>query len=179
MRYAGLKLNDATNCDQGIVVSFWVQGCPHKCAGCHNPETWSTEGGKELPANIKEQIIKAISANGVQRNFSVLGGEPLFNGNSKLVLEILNSVRASYPKIRIFLWTGYLAEDLFNTTDTVVQSILEKVDVLIDGPFQQEKKDLTIPLRGSKNQRVWERDPAAGWIDKTEEYDKVAFSKKL
>ena len=105
MRYAGLKLNDATNCDQGIVVSFWVQGCPHKCAGCHNPETWSTDGGKELPANIKEQIIKAISANGIQRNFSVLGGEPLCPSNQKLVLEILKSVFSYYTKIKIFLWT--------------------------------------------------------------------------
>lgn len=172
MRYAGLKLNDATNCDQGIVVSFWTQGCPHRCEGCHNPETWSYDGGLEVPTDIKGQIVKAISANGVQRNFSILGGEPLCPENSKLVLEILTAVRAAYPKIKIFLWTGYLANDLFNSTDSVVSSILNKIDVLIDGPFEKEKMDFSIKLRGSINQIVWEKDTEGVWQDRTEEYDK-------
>jgi len=175
MRYAGLKLNDATNCDQGIVVSFWCQGCPHRCEGCHNPETWSYDGGLELPTDIKGQIVKAISANGVQRNFSVLGGEPLCPENAKIVLEILNSIRTAYPKIKIFLWTGYTAKDLFNSTDTTISSILDKIDILIDGKFEKKNKDFSLVLRGSSNQNIWEKDQSGKWENQTKKYDSCKF----
>lgn len=154
MKYAGLNYNDVVN-GQGVCVSFWTQGCPHHCKGCFNPETWSFSGGYELPSDIKGQIVKAISNNGVQRNFSILGGEPLCPENQKMVLEILNAVRAAYPNIKIFLWTGYEFSDLINTDNSVISSILEKIDVLIDGPFQEENKDLTLALRGSANQSIW------------------------
>ena len=72
-KYAGLITNDFVN-GEGVCVSFWVQGCPFKCKGCHNPETWDFNGGKALPTDIRGQIIKAICANGIMRNFSVLGG---------------------------------------------------------------------------------------------------------
>ena len=157
MKYAGLNYNDVVN-GQGVCVSFWTQGCPHHCKGCFNPETWSFSGGYELPSDIKGQIVKAISNNGIQRNFSILGGEPLCPENQKMVLEILNAVRAAYPNIKIFLWTGYEFSDLINTDNSVVSSILEKIDVLIDGPFQEENKDLTLALRGSANQSIWEKD---------------------
>jgi anaerobic ribonucleoside-triphosphate reductase activating protein len=171
MRYAGLKKNDATNCDKGIVVSFWCQFCPHHCEGCHNPETWSAEGGYPLPADIKEQIIKAISANGVQRNFSILGGEPLCPENSKLILEILNAVRSAYPNIKIFLWTGEILSNLLSSKDSVVSSILDKIDVLIDGPFEKENRDFTLALRGSSNQRIYEKTPNGEWVNQSDIYD--------
>jgi anaerobic ribonucleoside-triphosphate reductase activating protein len=173
MRYAGLKKNDATNCDKGIVVSFWCQFCPHRCEGCHNPETWSAEGGYPLPADIKEQIIKAISANGVQRNFSVLGGEPLCPSNQKLVLEILKSVFSHYPKIKIFLWTGYTLEELEEraTKDKEIKDILSLVTVLIDGRFEISQRDLTLALRGSRNQRIWEKNESGIWENRTSFYD--------
>lgn len=72
-KYAGLITNDFTN-GSGTCVSFWTQGCPHHCPECHNPETWDFNGGQDLPNDIRGQIIKAICANGVTRNFSVLGG---------------------------------------------------------------------------------------------------------
>lgn len=151
MRYAAIENNDYIN-GEGMCVSFWVQGCPHKCEGCHNPEAWSFEGGQELPNDYKGNIIKAISANGVTRNFSVLGGEPLCSENLDLTLSIISAVRAAYPNIKIFLWTGYCLEDI--EENPVVKEILEQINVLIDGPFIQEQRDITLKLRGSKNQRI-------------------------
>ena len=170
MRYAGLNCNDVVN-GQGICVSFWTQGCPHHCKGCFNPETWSFSGGYELPPDIKGQIVKAISKNGIQRNFSVLGGEPLCAENRKMVLEILTAVRAAYPNIKIFLWTGYEIEDLLTSTDDVVSSILDKIDVLIDGKFDEEKIDFSLALRGSCNQWIWEKDEEGNWDINMQKYD--------
>lgn len=149
MKYAGIIENDVVN-GQGVCVSFWTQGCPHKCPGCHNPETWSFDGGLPLPNDIKGQIIKAISANGITRNFSILGGEPLCEQNLTLTQEIVSAVRMAYPQIKIYLWTGYLLEDLTECQ----KSILDKIDVLIDGPYIEENRDITLALRGSSNQRV-------------------------
>lgn len=151
MKYAAIENNDYIN-GEGVCVSFWVQGCPHKCEGCHNPEAWDFEGGQELPNDYKGNIIKAISANGIVRNFSVLGGEPLCPENIHLTCGIINSVRAAYPNIKIFLWTGYCLEDIID--NPVVKEILEKINVLIDGPFIQEQRDITLKMRGSKNQRL-------------------------
>lgn len=151
MRYAAIENNDYIN-GEGMCVSFWVQGCPHKCEGCHNPEAWSFEGGQELPNDYKGNIIKAISANGVTRNFSVLGGEPLCPENLDLTLSTISAVRAAYPNIKIFLWTGYCLEDI--KENPVVKEILEQINVLIDGPFIQEQRDITLKLKGSKNQRI-------------------------
>ena len=154
MRIAGLKLNDCID-GEGISVSLWTQGCPHRCPGCHNPETWSFDGGYEDETNeIRGKIVKAICANNMQRNFSILGGEPLCEQNKEDVLNILTSVRVAYPKIKIFLWTGYTYEDLIAQNDTTINNILSKVDILVDGPFILAERDLTLYLRGSRNQRV-------------------------
>ena len=154
MRIAGLKLNDCID-GEGISVSLWTQGCPHRCPGCHNPETWSFDGGYEDETNeIRGKIVKAICANNMQRNFSILGGEPLCEQNKEDVLTILTCVRMAYPHIKIFLWTGYTYEDLIAQNDTTINNILSKVDILVDGPFILTERDLTLYLRGSRNQRV-------------------------
>lgn len=152
-KYAGLITNDFAN-GTGTCVSFWTQGCPHRCTGCHNPETWDFDGGKELPADIRGQIIKAICANNIIRNFSVLGGEPLCEQNLDEVDKIITSVRIAYPQIKIFVWTGYVLEDLIQQNDTRINHILSQIDVLIDGPFIEKERDITLELRGSKNQRI-------------------------
>ena len=152
-RYAGLITNDFAN-GIGTCVSFWAQGCPHHCHGCHNPETWSFQGGKELPTDIKGQIIKAISANGITRNFSILGGEPLCKENIEEIDNIITSVRAAYPHIKIFVWTGYTFEKLKSEDNEIINHILSQIDMLIDGPFIETEKDITLKLRGSKNQRI-------------------------
>ena len=151
-RYAAIQKNDYIN-GEGVCVSFWVQGCPHRCEGCHNPSQWDFEGGQELPINYKGQIIKAICANNIMRNFSILGGEPLCPENIHLVCHIINAVRAAYPNIKIFIWTGYYLEDIIDNP-VVKNDILPKIDVLIDGPFIKEQRDVTLKLRGSSNQRI-------------------------
>lgn len=152
-KYAGLITNDFAN-GVGTCVSFWTQGCPHQCPGCQNPETWDFNGGKEIPSDIKGQIIKAICANGIIRNFSVLGGEPLCEENLNEINNIILSVRAAFPHIKIFVWTGYTLEELKNKNDNIINNILSQIDVLIDGPFIEKERDITLELRGSKNQRI-------------------------
>ena len=152
-RYAGLITNDFAN-GTGTCVSFWTQGCPHHCPSCQNPETWDFQGGKEVPTDIRGQIIKAICANGITRNFSVLGGEPLCDKNLNEVDKIITSVRTAYPQIKIFVWTGYVLEELKEKKNDKINHILSQIDVLIDGPFVQAERDITLELRGSRNQRI-------------------------
>lgn len=152
-RYAGLNENDFAN-GEGVCVSFFVQGCPHHCPGCFNPETWDFDGGQELPSDIRGHIIKAICANNITRNFSVLGGEPLCPENIEEVDQIITGVRAVFPNIKIFVWTGYTIEQLKDRNDDIVNHVLSQIDFLIDGPYIEAERDLTLELRGSKNQRI-------------------------
>lgn len=152
-RYAGLITNDFAN-GTGTCVSFWTQGCPHHCPSCQNPETWDFQGGKEVPTDIRGQIIKAICANEITRNFSVLGGEPLCDENLDEVDKIITGVRTAYPQIKIFVWTGYILEELKEKKNDKINHILSQIDVLIDGPFIQAERDITLELRGSRNQRI-------------------------
>ena len=145
MKYAGLKENDVVN-GEGICVSFFVQGCPHRCPGCFNPETWDFNGGLELPEDYKQKIYNALTTNGVKRNFSILGGEPLCEENKMLTYEIISYVRNWLPNIKIYLWSGYRFDQLKDKNDPIIESILEQIDYLIDGKFQKELKDFSLKL---------------------------------
>lgn len=93
VRYAGLDKNDIVN-GKGFNVSFWTQYCPHKCKGCHNPETWAKDGGTLIEYNqLLQEIIEAIKANGIIRNFSILGGEPLCEENIYLVNSLIKDIK--------------------------------------------------------------------------------------
>lgn len=153
MKYAGLMENDMAN-GEGVCVSFWAQGCPHKCLGCHNPQTWDFDNGYEIPEDIKGRIVKAISANGITRNFSILGGEPLCDENLDLILNITTAVRTAYPHIKIYIWTGYTYAELIERNDNRILEILKQINILIDGRYEQDKRDTTLPLRGSTNQNI-------------------------
>lgn len=129
---------------------------PHRCNGCHNPDQWSFEGGQEFTSETLEEIKQAISANNVQRNFSILGGEPLCEENLFLTTLVVKEVREAYPNIKIYLWTGYNYEVLLQQVEEQphLKYILNNVDILIDGPYIKELRDITLPLRGSANQRI-------------------------
>ena len=153
MRFAGIMENDFTD-GIGISVSFWTQGCPHHCKGCHNPDTWDFNGGNVLPDNYIQKTIESIYKNGVRRNLSVLGGEPLCNENSEIVYNLLRGVKEHDSSIRTFLWTGYSYEDLLKSENSYTRDSLKYIDVLIDGPFILKYRDITLHLKGSTNQRV-------------------------
>ena len=157
MKYAGFMENDIVD-GEGVCVSLWVQGCPFHCSGCHNPETWDFDGGYEVPDDIRGKIVKAISANGIIRNFSVLGGEPLCEQNLDFVLNIITSVRIAYPHIKIYVWTGYTFDELIERKDDRILKILKQINYLIDGRYDENLRDITLPLRGSSNQNIIELD---------------------
>ena len=147
MRIAAIQYNDTTN-GEGVCVSLWTQGCPHRCKGCHNPETWDFQGGKEIGRQeLLKDILNHINANDVLRNFSILGGEPLAPQNIEDTLYIINRVKEKFPNIRVFLWTGYLLEQL-------PINRLQNIDIIIDGQFELENRDITLKWRGSPNQRI-------------------------
>lgn len=153
MRYSGLILNDFTAAP-GVSVSFFTQGCPFHCKGCHNPESWDYEGGKEFTNEVLEQIIQGLTANGIQRNLAIMGGEPLCPENLFLTTLLITEVKRRSPKTMIFIWTGYTYEKLKEMNNTKVQSILNTIDCLIDGPYVEELRDITLQMRGSSNQRI-------------------------
>lgn len=153
MRIAGIIEDDIVDCDDGIAVSLWTVGCPHHCKGCHNQNLWDYDAGQDIPIKtVINKIKEKINKNGVMRNFSVLGGEPLDPQNIKDVDEVLKEVRAAYPNIKIYLWTGYTFEELSEREDA--QNVLKNVDVLIEGRYIEELR-ADLPLRGSSNQRVF------------------------
>lgn len=155
MRYAGIIKNDVA-AGQGVCVTFFVQGCDTHCPGCHNPQTWDFDGGYEFTQDTMNKIIEALHANGVQRNFCIMGGEPLHPCNQFLTNLVIEEVRKKYPNIKIYLWTGYLYEDLLVKQEKILQNILQNIDVLVDGPYIKEERDITLAMRGSKNQRIIE-----------------------
>ncbi len=161
MRYNTIIPNDVAN-GEGVCVSLFVQGCPHHCPNCFNQETWDFNGGNLYNDSVKWDIIKMISANNVRRNFSILGGEPLAPQNLKMVEEIVSAVRSAYPDIKIFLWTGYNFSEL-DLTNSHIANILNDIDVVIDGRYEESKKDLTLHLRGSSNQNIWVKSLENKW----------------
>lgn len=155
MRYAGIIKNDFSAAP-GVSVTFFTQGCPHRCEGCHNPETWDFEGGEEVTHDTILDVIEAITANGLHRNLCIMGGEPLCPENQFLTNLIINSVKEKLPDTKVYLWTGYYLKDLdFNNNR--IEQILDKVDYIIDGPFEKDKRDITLFMRGSSNQHILKR----------------------
>ena len=151
MRIAGINKNDVVN-GEGICVALLTQGCPFHCKGCFNPETWDYNGGKEVPiSDLISDVEAAIAANGVPRNFSILGGEPLIERNLEELKILLSTVKKDFPHITIFLWTGFTIEELTSAQKEVTQYI----DVLIDGQYNEKLRDVSLHLRGSSNQRIF------------------------
>ena len=151
MRYSGIVNEDIEN-GPGFGVSLFTQGCPHRCKGCFNPETWSYDGGKEFTEKERNKILKMVHKPYITR-FSLLGGEPFIPENIPTLISLIKEIKDKNPQIKIWAWTGYtLVELLMRYDETTI--LLHLIDVLVDGPFIEEKKDLTLPYCGSTNQRV-------------------------
>lgn len=149
MRFSKIKDNDIVN-GIGINMSLWTQGCPHKCKGCFNPETWNFNEGTEFIHKNLNYILNNINKNNIKRNLSILGGEPLCPPNIDGVIELCREFKKNYPNKKIYVWTGYLFEEF----DYKQKEILKYIDVLVDGKFEEDKKNITLKFRGSSNQRI-------------------------
>ena len=149
MRFSKIKDNDIAN-GIGITMSIWTQGCPHHCGGCFNKETWTFNEGNEFTNDDLNYIISNIDSFNVKRNLSILGGEPLCPENVEGVINLCREFKKVYPDKLIYLWTGYTIEE-FNKLQ---KQVLEYVDFIIDGKFEEAKKNLNLKLRGSSNQRI-------------------------
>lgn len=149
MRFSKIKLNDIAN-GVGITLSLWTQGCPHKCKGCFNRETWDFNGGMEFTKADEDYIINIINADNVKRDLSILGGEPLCPQNIEGVINLCKRFKEEYPDKKIYIWTGYVLENL----DTKQAEVLKYIDILVDGMFELDKKNLSLTMRGSSNQRI-------------------------
>ncbi len=149
MRFSKIKDNDIAN-GLGVTMSLWTQGCPHHCKGCFNGETWDFDAGEEFEDSDLEYILENINKNNVHRDLSILGGEPLCPENVDGVIEVCKIFKEKFPEKKIYLWTGYVVEQ-FNEKQ---KDALNYIDVLVDGPFVQDKRNLSLMMRGSSNQRV-------------------------
>lgn len=153
MRYAGINYNDMCAAP-GVSVTLFTQGCPHHCEGCHNPETWDFNGGKEFTPEVLRKIVAGLTKNGIKRSFCIMGGEPLCEQNTLLTLMTIQYVKQRLPEVKIYLWTGYYYEELLKSPDPKIPLILKEVDVLIDGPFVKPLRDITLKMCGSSNQNI-------------------------
>lgn len=168
MKIAGLIRNDVVN-GYDVCVSVWVQGCPFHCDGCHNPQTWSFGAGIEVEEDVFiKDVIAAIGENGVQRNLSLLGGEPLCEQNYPFVEKLIKTVKNVSPNTKVFIWTGYEWENL--TQDQL--NVASLANTLVDGQFELKNRDITLPFRGSSNQRIID-------VKKTLETGSVVTSEKI
>ena len=147
----------AVNAGTGCRVVLWLAGCPHHCKGCHNPETWNINQGHKVEVEPKDwkkdpllkQFYELLQKPNIQ-GLSITGGEPLIKDNLKILLNMCIDLKQD-PKTKakdIWLWTGYKYEDIID------YHILRYIDVLVDGEFEIDKRDITLPFRGSRNQRV-------------------------
>ena len=148
MNYAGLKTTDIAN-GPGVRVTLFVSGCRRHCKNCFNKETWDFNYGNPFEKETMNTIIDALGKEYIE-GFSLLGGEPFEKENRETVLNIVRTVKEKFPNKTIWCYSGFTFEELIDDA----RNILEYVDVLVDGAFIEEKKNLRLQFRGSENQRL-------------------------
>lgn len=149
MRYASIRSFDVSN-GEGIGVAIFTQGCKFHCKNCFNQETWDLDGGKEWTSLIEDQVIGLLNRPGISR-LSILGGEPLLDRNIEELVHLFKRVKKVYGNdITIWLYSGFTYEVI----QKGLPELLEYVDVLVDGLYVEELRDLNLYFRGSSNQRV-------------------------
>lgn len=156
MNYCGIKKCDIAN-GIGVRVSLFVSGCTHHCKGCFQPETWDFSYGSEFTPEVRSEILTALSPSYIH-GLTVLGGEPFEPENQRELVGFLKEVRQKYPEKNIWCYTGYLFdEELLKPSRArceVTDEMLSMIDVLVDGEFQIDKKNISLQFCGSENQRL-------------------------
>lgn len=155
MNYATIKWHDVSN-GPGVRVSLYVSGCRNKCKNCFNPETWDFAYGQPFDGAVQAKILETL-APAYMNGLTVLGGEPMEPENQADLLPFLRHYKTRYPDKPLWLFTGYTLEELqpggIRCTEHT-EGILELLDILVDGRFVEELKDLKLRFRGSSNQRL-------------------------
>lgn len=149
MNYAAIKTYDIAN-GPGIRTSIFVSGCTRHCKECFQPQTWDFSYGEPFTQAVIDRILESLDSPRIA-GLTVLGGEPFEPRNQAAVADLLRQVRKKFPEKSLWAFTGYTIEELNSET---AKEILSYLDVLVDGPFMIEKKDLTLRFRGSSNQRL-------------------------
>lgn len=156
MNYAEIKYNDIAN-GPGVRTSLFVSGCTHKCKGCFNEIAWDFNYGNPFTQTQIDQIVESLKPDYIA-GLTLLGGEPFEHENQKGLLPLLEQVRKQYPNKSIWCFTGYLFDhdiiDRMSQDWPETNKMLSYLDVLVDGPFQLEKKNLNLKFKGSENQRT-------------------------
>ena len=170
MYYGNIKKCDIAN-GVGIRVTLFVSGCTNKCKGCFQPETWDFCYGKLYTQDTENEIIEALKAPG-RAGLTLLGGEPFEPENQRELVKLLRRVKTELPDKNIWSFTGFISDrDLLpggRKHCEVTNEMLSMIDVLVDGPFVEEKKNLSLQFRGSENQRVID-------MNKTRETGKIVI----
>ena len=156
MHYAEIKYCDIAN-GVGVRTTLFVSGCTHHCPGCFQPQTWDFSFGSVFTDEVADTIIESLRPAYVT-GLTLLGGEPMEPSNQRVLVGLLERVRAELPGKTIWCFTGDLYEDLCDPASPrhteVTDRLLACIDVLVDGPFVLDKKDITLRFRGSSNQRL-------------------------
>jgi anaerobic ribonucleoside-triphosphate reductase activating protein len=156
MHYANVKYYSIEN-GVGVRTSLFVSGCTHRCRGCFNSEAWDFAYGEPFDQAAQDAIVASLEP-GYIEGLTVLGGEPMEPQNQRDLLPLLTRIKTEYPEKDIWMYTGDVYEELINPASPrhteVTEELLSLVDVLVDGPFVEDLKDITLRFRGSSNQRL-------------------------
>ncbi len=156
MNFSAIKTHDVAN-GIGVRVSLFVSGCTHHCKECFNSETWDFNYGEPFTDEQEKQILEALFPNYI-KGFSLLGGEPFEPVNQRALVPLLKKIKKTYPDKTIWCYTGYVLDrELLKDSRArceVTDEMLSYIDVLVDGEFVAEQKDLNLRFRGSTNQRI-------------------------
>lgn len=136
----------------GIRTVLWVSGCDHHCKGCHNPETWDCNSGKPFDKSAKAELFENLSKPYID-GITYSGGDPLHWANYSDIISLAKEIRECFPDKTQWLYTGYTFECLTQYNDGR-DNIFDYIDVMVDGQFIEKQRDLTLPFRGSANQRI-------------------------
>ena len=146
MNYHNITKEDMLNGD-GLRVVLWVSGCNHHCKGCQNPITWDEKGGLPFDEDAEKELFEALDKSYID-GITFSGGDPLFPANRSEVFRLIKKCKSLYPQKTIWLYTGWLWEEVSH------MEIMKYIDVLVDGPYIEDKKNISLRWRGSENQRV-------------------------
>ena len=156
MNYSAIRTCDVAN-GPGVRVSLFVSGCRHRCKGCFNPDTWDFMAGRPWTVAAQEEVLAACEKDWIQ-GLSLLGGEPFEPVNQRALVPLLRAFRARFPKKDVWAWTGCVYErELLKESPwrcEVTDEMLSLIDTLVDGPFIEAQKNITLRFRGSSNQRI-------------------------